>query len=80
VAVASAGPYASQHLAPVRKPCQYPTTQFFYGAGCPSCRPTNIVKALKAGDRESVQRKRIKAQIAKDLVTLALCFVNSVSK
>jgi len=36
------------HIAPDRKPCQHPTTQFFYGAGCPSCRPTNSVKALKA--------------------------------
>ena len=25
------GPYASLHLAPDRKPCQYPTTQFFTG-------------------------------------------------
>jgi len=31
VAVASAGPYASLHLAPDRQPCQYPTTQFFTG-------------------------------------------------
>jgi len=28
-------------------PCQHPTTQFLQ-AGCPSCRPTNSVKALKA--------------------------------
>ena len=31
VAVASAGPYASLHLAPDRKPCQHPITQFFTG-------------------------------------------------
>jgi len=31
VAVASAGPYASLHLAPDRQPCQHPTTQFFTG-------------------------------------------------
>ena len=31
VAVVSAGPYASLHLAPDRKPCQHPTTQFFTG-------------------------------------------------
>jgi len=31
MAVASAGPYASLHLAPARRPCQYPTTQFFTG-------------------------------------------------
>jgi len=29
------------------QPCQYPTTRFLQ-AGCPSCRPTNSVKALKA--------------------------------
>jgi len=47
VAVASAGPYASLHLAPDRQPRQHPTTRFLQ-AGCPSCRPTNNVKALKA--------------------------------
>jgi len=31
VAVPSAGPYASLHLAPNRQPCQHPTTQFFTG-------------------------------------------------
>jgi len=31
VAVASAGPYASLHLAPGRQPHQHPTTQFFTG-------------------------------------------------
>jgi len=30
-----------------RKPRQHPTIQFLQ-AGCPSCRPTNSVKALKA--------------------------------
>jgi len=48
VAVASAGPYASLHLAPDRQPHQHLTTLFFLQAGCPSCRPTNSVKALKA--------------------------------
>jgi len=47
VATASTGPYASLHLAPDRQPCQHPTTQFLQ-AGCPSCHPTNSVKALKA--------------------------------
>jgi len=31
VAVASAGLYASLHLAPDRQPCQHPTTLFFTG-------------------------------------------------
>ena len=48
VAVASAGPYASLHLAPDRQPCQHPTTLFFLQAGCPFCQPTNSIKALKA--------------------------------
>jgi len=49
VAVASAGPYASLRLAPDRQPRQHPTTRFLQ-AGCPSCHPTNSVKALKALD------------------------------
>ena len=40
-------PLASLHLAPDRQPCQHPTTQFLQ-ARCPSCRPTNSVRALKA--------------------------------
>jgi len=47
VAVASAALYATLHLAPDRQQCQHPTTQFLQ-TGCPSCRPTNSVKALKA--------------------------------
>ena len=45
--MASAEPYASLHLAPERQPRQHPTTQFLQN-GCPSCHPTNSVKALKA--------------------------------
>jgi len=41
------GPYASLHLAPDRQPRQH-TATLFLQAGCPSCRPTNSVKALKA--------------------------------
>jgi len=47
VAVASAGPYANHlHLAPDGQPRQHVITQFLQ-AGCPSCHPTNSVKALK---------------------------------
>ena len=49
--MASAGPYASLHLAPDRQPHLHMTTLFFLQAGCPSCRPTNSVKALKAISR-----------------------------
>ena len=45
--MASAGPYASLHLAADRQPHQRPPLCFLQ-AGCPSCRPTNSVKALKA--------------------------------
>jgi len=47
VAVASAGPHASLHLAPDRYHAST-TLLSFLQAGCPSCRPTNSVKALKA--------------------------------
>jgi len=35
--------------------CQHFTTQVFLQAGCPSCRPTNSVKALKAKLTDSVE-------------------------
>jgi len=37
-------------------PCQHPTVQFLQ-AGCPSCRPTNNVKALKANKQQTKVRK-----------------------
>jgi len=45
-AVASAGPYACQHLATERQPRKYPTTQFLK-TRCLFCRSTNSAKALK---------------------------------
>ena len=44
------GHNASLHLAPDRQPHQTSTPPLlcFLQAGCPSCRPTNSVKALKA--------------------------------
>jgi len=41
-----------------RQPRQHPTTQFFLQAGCPSCRPTNSVKALKAEALKAVIHKK----------------------
>ena len=39
--MASAGPYASLHLAPYRQPRQYPTTLFFYRPDAlPAAQPT----------------------------------------
>jgi len=46
VAVASAGPHASLHLTPDNHASTPPLS--FLQAGCPSCRPTNSAKALKA--------------------------------
>jgi len=46
VAVASARPYANLHLAPDNHASILPRS--FLQAGCPSCRPTNSVKALEA--------------------------------
>jgi len=46
VAVASAGPYASLYLNPDNHANIPPLS--FLQAGCPSCRPTNSVKTLKA--------------------------------
>jgi len=43
--VASAGLYASLHLIPDNHANIPPLS--FLQAGCPSCRPTNSVKALK---------------------------------
>jgi len=63
VVVASAGPYASLHLVSDRWPCQHPTTQFLQ-AGCPSCRPTNSVKALKAKNSQMT------------LTSLSVCCIN----
>jgi len=45
VAVATAGLYASLHLAPDNHTSTPPLS--FLQAGCPSCHPTNSVKALK---------------------------------
>ena len=53
LAVASAGQYKSLHLAPDRQPHQHPTTLFLQ-ARCPSCRPTNSVKALKATEPHNI--------------------------
>jgi len=47
VAVASVGPYANMHLAQIDKHVSIPPLSFLQ-AGCPSCCPTNSVKALKA--------------------------------
>ena len=47
--MASAGPYASLHLASLQTDNHASTPPLsFLQDGCPSCRPTNSVKALKA--------------------------------
>jgi len=61
VAVASAGLYASLNLIPDNHASIPPLS--FLQAGCPSCRPTNSVKALKAIRNE------------KELSMFGFCFV-----
>ena len=48
--MASAGPYASLHLAPDRNHASTLPLSFLQ-AGCPSCHPINSVKALKAAQK-----------------------------
>jgi len=48
VAVASAGPYASLHLQTDNHANTPPVS--FLQAGCPSCLPTNSVKALEGSN------------------------------
>jgi len=50
--MASAGPYASLHLAPADNHTSTPPLMFLQ-AGCPSCRPANSVKALKANSESA---------------------------
>jgi len=54
VAEASAGLYATLHLALDRYPATAASTTplNFLQTGCPSCHPTNSVKALKASHHE----------------------------
>jgi len=54
VAVASAGPYASLHLAP-DIPCQHPTTQFF--TGWMPFLPTNQQRQSTEGIAVEVKHK-----------------------
>ena len=57
--MASAGPYASLHLAPDRQPHHHPTTLFLQ-AGCPSCRPTNSVKEKRiSGEAYDINKQTI---------------------
>ena len=46
VAVASAGPYAAPRSRQITTPASHHSV--LLQAGCPSCRPTNSVKAMKA--------------------------------
>ena len=45
------------HLAPDRQSHQNPTTQFLQ-AGCPSCCPTNSIKALEAINTNSKYKRK----------------------
>jgi len=67
VAVASAGPHASVHLAADNHASTPPLS--FLQAGCPSCCPTNSVRALKEKCNQSVNFyfSRTDAKIATSL-------------
>ena len=67
--MASAGPYASLHLAPDRQPHQHHTTLFLQ-TGRPSCHPANSVKALKALDGKSLHTTNAATHTQKHYVTL----------
>jgi len=62
VAVASAGTCASLHLAPDRQHTSTPPLSFLQ-AGCPSCRPTNSIKALKANEKSMKAVNEITARM-----------------
>ena len=77
VAVASAGLYATLHLAPDRQPCQHPTSPplSFLQTGCPSCRPTNSVKALNAHTNKQIWMNKVCRLIKIDMIN----FIDVVS-
>ena len=56
-----------------RQLCQHPTTQFFVQAGCPSCRPTNSVKALKAIHTSSAVMLDVLWMSWRSMVWLYIC-------
>jgi len=65
---ASAGPYASLHLTPRQITTPASHHSVFLRAWCPSCRPTNSVKALKAQCRS---RSYVVIQLALSYLTAA---------
>ena len=80
MAVESAGPYASLHLAPDRQPRQHLTAQL--QAGCPSCHPTNSVKALKVINYTVSQIKGpdIFSYILSDNCPICIIFGKNINK
>ena len=58
MAVASAGPYTYLHLSQTDNHASIPPLTFLQ-AGCPSCHPTNSVKALKASPVTSSGRTNV---------------------
>ena len=75
VAVASAGPYASLHLAPDIQPCRYPTAQFFYRPDAlPAAQPT----ASKHW-RHNIACSNTRAQKETNAWTTACTAANTVS-
>ena len=71
--MASAGPYASVHLAPDRLPCQHPTSQSFLQAGSalPAAQPT----ASKSWKQAMQYKKKYKNQPGMNLTPSQSCHV-----
>jgi len=66
VAVASAGPYASLHLAPDREPRQHPTTQFFTGR-MPFLPPNQQRQSTEGMKSYSVIRTKLNQMVFKNV-------------
>jgi len=58
--MASAGPYASLHLAPDRQPHHHPTTLFFYRPDAlPAAQPTVSKKKRISGEAYDINKQTI---------------------
>ena len=66
MAVASAGPHANKSALHSRQIATPVSHHSVLQAGCPSCRPTNSVKALKAVTHKNNRAKNMKAVATKE--------------
>ena len=79
VAVASAGLRVSLHLVPCRQiTTPAPHHSVFLQAECPSCRPTNIIRALKALKHLNLFLNNVRHSYKKSLLTKINCYVEFI--